>query len=358
MKRYTFISEMKTIALVLVVVAHCMLFYGDNPFWPELAGFQSPAVISVYGVIDASVIASFVMCSGFLLADSCARRKKPLWQMALDRTKRLLIPYYLYGALWLVPLYTLFDIKAFGRDKGTGFGQGLLAMVLGQFSDHLWFLWMLVWITLFFVLTRALLDRRRVWLLLVLTLAFALIDQYLLAQFPYFKLSQIAPYLLCFWLGACLYLYDEALEKLPKWSFACIGLLCLALIICYDVYQDGLTAVGASVPFGLTWGVKLLGAVMMYGFFRFFAQTKASEKLLASRAWVYSERHSLNIYLVNCPFNYLYFRLLYPRIGQHVLLCIVTNILLTFVSIYLTVWLQDLCKGLFRRVFPGKKRTT
>ncbi|MCR5476310.1 MAG: acyltransferase [Lachnospiraceae bacterium] len=357
MKRYTFISEMKTIALMLVVVSHCMLFYGDNMFWPELADFQSPAVIAIYGVIDASVLSAFMLASGFLLAASCAKKKRTMWQMALERTKRMLVPYYLYGALWLVPTYTFFDIVAFGREKGTGFWQGFVAMLLGQFSDHLWFLWLLIWIALFFVFTRALQDRKKVWILLVLTLVYALIVRYLLADFPYFKLSQVAPFLPCFWLGICLFQFEKEMEKIPQWGYVSIAVVCLALIVCYDNYQAAQAAAGVSLPYWVFWVVRFIGALMMYSFFRFFERTKVSEKLVATKAWIYTDRHSMNIYLLNCPFNYVYFRILYPRIGQNVFLCVMANIVLTFTSIYLTVWIQDLIKGLFRKIFPGRQQT-
>ena len=51
------------------------------------------------------------------------------------KTVRLLIPYFVYGTLWLVPTYTFFDIPNFGRDKGASLLDGYIAMALGKFSD-------------------------------------------------------------------------------------------------------------------------------------------------------------------------------------------------------------------------------
>ena len=158
-KRFDYISDLKTICLIGVVLGHCLLFYAGNPFFPETADFISSGAVLTGAFLDAALISSFVFCSGFLFANSISRKNRTVMQSLAERTKRLLIPYYIYGALWIVPLYTFFNIKCFGRPENAGYLEGYKYMLLGCFSDHLWFLWMLFWVSSAFILMKPLLTR-------------------------------------------------------------------------------------------------------------------------------------------------------------------------------------------------------
>ena len=192
-KNFGYISNIKTISLVGVVLFHCMLFYADNPFFPESADFASPVVEFLCNIFDASLIASFVFCSGFLYAYSISYKKRTLTESIIERAKRLIIPYYLYGAFWVVPLYTFFNINTFGRPEGAGYLTGYKFMLLGCFADHLWFLWMLFWVSLIFILMKPLLQKKYLPAVFLMTVILSLIDQIFLADVSYFKISQIAP---------------------------------------------------------------------------------------------------------------------------------------------------------------------
>lgn len=130
------ISETKTFAILLVIFYHCMLFYKNpSPFWPLNAGIASPGVITLTTFLGDCLVPSLVLCSGFLFLLSTRNHPRSRWEMLKNKVKRLIWPYFIYGALWLVPLYTFFDIPTFGRPLHTDFVSGFIAMCIGVFKD-------------------------------------------------------------------------------------------------------------------------------------------------------------------------------------------------------------------------------
>ncbi len=336
-KKNTAISELKVICLMLVIISHCVLFYVDNPYFLESADFSSHSVTFIYKLLDAVMVPGFVLASGFLFMNSLNRRNRSFGELVAERSKRLLVPYYIYGAIWLVPLYTLFDIRTFGRFEDLGLLAGCREMLLGNFSDHLWFLWMLVWVTLFFIVLKPLLSGKKLIITGILTFAAAVLVCRYLQWFPYFKLSQIGPYLICFFAGIVLRQTEEKSSGLSV--PACFGIAAVlqAAVIVYAVFS----------PAGYLWDFlfRLMGSVMMYFFFLGFSRTSLSDKMTSTKHWRFLEEKSMNIYLLNCPFMYLWFRVIYPYIGQHVYLTIICLVILSFASIFTAVWIQGKIKA-------------
>ena len=343
-KKNIAIAEMKVICLMLVIISHCVLFYVDNPYFLEGADFSSQAVTYFYKFLDAVMIPGFVLASGFLFANSLNRRSRSFGELIAERSKRLLIPYYIYGAIWLVPLYTLFDIRTFGRFDDLGLLAGYREMLLGNFSDYLWFLWMLFWVTLFFIILKPLLSGKRLIAAGLLALAAAVLVCEYLQWFPYFKLSQIGPYLICFFAGIVLFRADEKLCKLSVPACFGIAAVLLAAVIVYI----------AASPSHYLWDFlfRLTGSVMTYFFFLGFSRTALSDKMRETKLWQFLEAKSLNIYLLNCPFMYLWFRLIYPYTGTRVLLTIICLTILSFASIFIAVWIQDRIRS---ALFKGRE---
>lgn len=338
-RRFNYISDMKTVALLGVVLGHCMLFFAGNPFFPETAGFTSSWVVWICTFLDASLIAGFVFCSGFLFANSLSRKNRTVLQCLANRTKRFLVPYYLYGALWIVPLYTFFDISCFGRPENAGYLTGYLYMLLGCFSDHLWFLWMIFWVAAAFILMKPLLTKKLLPLTFLLSVALALIVQYFLADFPYFKLSQTAPYFICYFAGICVYYFIEKIEKIPVSAMLVLAVIFFAGSMCYNQ--------AAAVHFSLEWLCKLCGALTVFCFFTALDRFAFVKKIRENKLWKYTEAHSMQMYLFNCPFVYLYFRLLKP-LSSYTLLCVLVNFIITMLTLYAIVWIQDKVKTIFR----------
>ena len=137
--RYSYISFAKVIGITGVTLYHCIVFFLGSPFVPLQAGETSKIVIYINPIFDALFVPGFMLCSGFLFAKGAKSGKRSYGKTLWERLTRLLIPYYVVGTVWLVPMYTIFDIPCYGRPEHAGFLEGFKAMLLGQFSDHLWF---------------------------------------------------------------------------------------------------------------------------------------------------------------------------------------------------------------------------
>ena len=324
-KRFNYISDTKAVCLLGVILFHCMLFYADNPFFPERADFISKPVVVICSILDSTVVEGFVFCSGFLYVNSAFGKSKTVFQDIYSKVRRLIVPYLLMGTFWLVPLYTFFDITTFGRTKGMGYLEGYKYMLLGVFSDHLWFLLMLFWVSVIFILMKPLiLDKKFLPISGAVTLAAAFLVKFPLSGFPYYKFNQIPPYLLCYYLGICAWHFRDKLEALP----AKADLLISALLFPLTVFYNDLSA--KSFVWG--WICRSAGAVMMLFIFLGFYRLNISERLGKKGFWLYMQRHSFYLYLFNLPFSYLFFRLFYPLVGHMTFLCILLNFIMCMLA--------------------------
>ena len=336
MKRYEHISGIKTFCLLIVIISHCMLFYADEAMFALSADFSSPVVKRLCAFLDVTVMAAFVFCSGFLYAAGLFRGRSGKEEILL-RIRRLILPYYIYGSLWLVPLYTLFDIKSYGRPENAGLIKGYAYMAMGIFADHLWFLWMLFWVNLFFILIRQFLEGKKLVVGAALSTVFVCADVYLLKDVSCFKLSQVAPYVFCCFAGVVFFYLDERIGKLPAFLKGGTGALLFLLIAFYSQNKPESRV--------LFYAMKMLSGIMFYFIFVFLAGTGFFKKLEGSRIYGYLNKYCVDIYIFSLPPIYLFFKLIYPYIGRNVVLCIVVNAALTMTAVVLIIWCRERIRG-------------
>ena len=333
--RFEYITDTKTAAVVLVVLLHCMLFFATEDYYSERASYSSSTVEYLSNILNSSLVSSLVCCSGFLFAHSVLAKGKTAGALVKSRSSRLLLRYYLYGALWLVPLYTLFDISCWGREYGDSWLESYKSMALGVFSDHLWFLLMLYWVSLVFIFMIPLLRKDLIIVMGLITLGLAVIIE-LFCTFEYFKISQISTYLPCFFIGICLYRYRDKIEKIPT---GVLWVLTGCFFITTLFYQSM-----ADVHFSLYWLFKACGAVFMVLLFMSLDRIPLLVKVREDGVVDFARKNSLTLYLLNCPFIYIYFRMLAPLTEENIIICVLANFVLSMISLLIMAWLIELCK--------------
>ena len=342
------ISETKTFAILLVVFYHCMHFYKNpSPFWPLTASIASPSVITLAAFLKDCLVPSLILCSGFLFLLSTRNHPRSRWEMLKKKVKRLIWPYFIYGALWLVPLYTFFDIPTMGRPLHADFVSGFLAMCMGIFTDHLWFLLPLFWATLFFIIIRNLLDGKKLILSGALTVIAAVCIELFLSHIHYYCISESGPFFIVFFVGILLYHFNEKIEKWNSKIYCIISLALFAvlgLIIYSNIHNTVVSYIG-----------DISGALLFYFIFMAVSRTSFSDKLNQSRFYNFCESRSMNIYLLNCPFMHIYFILLNPLIGTNVFLTILCLCILSYPSIFIAVWIQNKLKIVLVNKIPIQK---
>ena len=340
-RRFEFITDAKTAAVFGVVLLHCMLFFATEDYYTERAAYSSDVVEFLCNILNSSLVSSLVCCSGFLFAFGVLSRGKTVPGLIKSRSRKLLLRYYLYGALWLVPLYTLFDISCWGRDKGASLLDSYKSMVLGVFSDHLWFLLMLFWVTLVFILMIPLLRKDLIPVIGIIAVGLAVVIE-LFCTFEYFKISQISTYLPCYFVGICLYRYMDKIKKIPT---PALWVLTGCFFVTTLFYQRL-----ADVHFALYWLFKAFGAVFIVLLFMALDRIPKLAGIRDVPVISFARKQSMRLYLLNCPFIYIYFRLLEPVTGHNIVVCVLANYVLTMISLYIMAWLIEVVKTRAGRV--------
>ena len=141
-----------------------------------------------------------------------------------------------------------------------------------------------------------------------------------------------------------LYHFNEEIEKWSSKIYYLIA-LCLLAILMITIFNYIPNTIFRYVQ-------DILGGLMFYFIFLGFSRTSLSDRLNSSRFYGFCESHSMNIYLLNCPFMQIYFILLYPIIGTNILLTILCLLILSYPSIFIAVWVQDRLKKALIQTIP------
>lgn len=331
MNKYNYIDFVKTIAMFLVIVAHCTLFFSDNEFWFIKAEQESIVLSWISKFVVLSVVPIFTFASGFLLQLSLQKNKVSIVDLIRKKAVHLFIPYFIYGILWLVPTYTFFDIPSFGRDKGASLIDGYKAMALGQFSDVAWFLLMLFWVTVIWILLKELLRKENLIYGAMVSAVLYFVMHFYLGQIDYYKISQIDIYIIVFFVGAAFfYVSDIVYNTAPKWLLI-VGSL-VGMIPCVFLAQL------STERYILECILKIVIPVLFLTFSMGLCRTNVIGKLEKTAVYNWLRKNSLYIYLLQAPGVYIVFGIIYPLIGSNALLCfLVLFTLTTLIDVILTL---------------------
>lgn len=344
MKKYNYIDFMKTMAMFLVIVAHCALFFSGNEFWLVKAEQENIILRWISKFVVLSVVPIFTFASGFLLQLSLQKNKGSIVDLIRKKAVHLCIPYFIYGILWLVPTYTFFDIPSFGRDKGASLIDGYKAMALGQFSDVAWFLLMLFWVTLIWILLKELLKKENLIYGAMVSAVLYFVVHFYLGQIDYYKISQIDIYIIVFFVGAAFfYVSDIVYNTVPEWLLI-VGSL-VGMIPCVFLAQL------STERYILECILKIVIPVLFLTFSMGLCRTNVIVKLEETAVYNWLRKNSLYIYLLQAPGVYIVFGIIYPIIGSNALLCfLLLFILTTLIDVILTL-IYVFIKGKILHVF-------
>lgn len=321
MKKYNYIDLMKTMGMFIVVAVHCTLFYSGNDFWPIRAEQESAILSWLSNAILVSSVPIFVFAAGFLLQVSLQNKKNSTAQLIRKKAVRLLIPYFIYGALWLVPTYTLFDIPSYGRDKGASLLAGYKAMALGEFSDVAWFLMMLFWVTLIWVLLNGLLSRKNIIYGAAVSVLLYLAAHFLLVQVDYFKLSQIDIYIVVFFAGAALFCLIDYLEK--RSTVVLIVSSSVGIVACAFLAQL------SPEMYFLDCLLRIVSPALLLILCMGLCRTGVIARMEQTPTYNWLRKNSLYMYLLQAPGMYVVFKLVNPVLGANAILCFLVQFVLT-----------------------------
>ena len=295
------ITLQKTLCLLGVLFTHAVLpFTEDGHFWKLYADERSAAATALASFFGAVLIPSIIFASGFLLAHSLEHRQRTLREHLARRAGRLLRPWLLTALFWLVPLYTLFDLPAYNRPLHAALLEGYSVSLRGLFADHLWFLLVLFWVTLFWLLLLPVVRRTNQAAGLLIALAAATVMHCFGGGLTWFCFWEISAPLLFFYLGCLAYWRRERVDALlMRFPAPLLFVLGAALAVCSTL---------SSVPFAVTCLVSTVGCVFSYLLSLMLAR-KGHQTLRAFAAYRYFEEHSFRFYLFHMPTSLLAFKI-------------------------------------------------
>lgn len=359
--RYSYISFAKALGITGITLYHCLVFFLGSPFVPLQAEHSSEFVKFVNPFFDGLFVPGFIFCSGFLFAKGAYSGKRSYGKTIWERLTRLLVPYYIVGTIWLVPMYTIFDIPCFGRPEHAGFLEGYKTMALGQFSDHLWFLWGLFWTSLIFCLILPLCRKPKLhpYVFVIIT-AVSVLEHYFVTGIPYFKLFSADSYNWVFFAGMVCYFYRYHffVEKRSNvWVVFGVNVILFNALIFFS--KTPLYERYSQYLFALSWLKYASGGFCIFLTAVLLERHALMEKIFRTKFWDYTYRHNLLLYLFNLPLPHLFFILFYQKLSLPAWATILLVTVCTFPSLYLLVGivgkLQNLAEKAFRHIVSPKK---
>jgi peptidoglycan/LPS O-acetylase OafA/YrhL len=298
-------SLLKTLCLLGVIFFHAAFSFTEpdpGGFWKIYADRQSEVAVFFCFWGGLIIIPSFMLASGYLSALSAERRRRSVPAYIADRAKRLLVPWFLLTVVWMVPLYTLFDIPVYNRPEGYILAQTYLVGLTGLFTDHLWFLLVLFWVSVFFAALRPLANRLGGLLVPALALVAALLVNEYGHLLTWYALWETSGPLIWFGLGTVLCRYRNGIGKALARRPLTLTLFGLNLVLFV------VTALFVAQTTPIYWLTCCLGALTAFQVCLHLARFHG--RLRGFWPYRYFEDNALRFYLFHMPGVYLTYRTL------------------------------------------------
>ena len=319
---YPHIALLKTKCLFLVVAMHCVMFFATPfPFWKLYADAPQPFADILTAISGTTLIQCFMMASGFLFAAAWDSGKRTPLQHLLHRGRRLLLPWFGVGMLWVAPLYWLFSIPAFAHPADATLLETWKSVALGLFNDHLWFLLVLFWVTIFWIIALTVLKKcghDTVAAGGMVALIAALCMQNYGQWIQWYCLWEVSTFILCYYLGIAIFRNHETIDALCRKRPLALAVALLAMIILLWPY--------AFAPVS-GWAVSLLCALLGYHLFLLTGGLYPLLQSISLFAWF--ERNGFRFYLFHLPTPLLVFMWLYKPLQLPPVAFVLLNIAIT-----------------------------
>lgn len=287
-------SVLKALTVILVVVGHVTVFYS---YLGGAIPYPRNALLNLLTRwIYLFHMQLFMFLSGAVY-HACIKAGKygSFPAFLLNKKKRLLVPYFVFGALNVAPVMILLGITS--QSYPEYLYRGIL---LCWNNRHLWFLVTLYAIFVAVRLFKPLLDRWpwMIWGLFAGSLALLTVSGRFPSGFSLYNITRM----LGFFLAG--YVYDQYRERLHPFVGKCWPLAVLALGGTLFFLRRG------------TGPVTTQAAAFCGIWFALFAVQHLPDRFRASKALAFLHRNAMGIYLFHPMFNYCIFWLL-KDLGMH-----------------------------------------
>lgn len=186
--RVSFITLLQAVGIILVIVGHATrIFYYPGGWYYHLPDVQSDLFNTLTRVIYTFHMPLFVFLSGYLCERTLSKNSS-IKKFIIKRFKRLFIPYWVWGLLYSVPIWIYLKFP----------DANYKTFAIGKVMGHLWFLPLLLEVTLIYLILR-LLSRKFNFIILIglISLQFLNFERY-----DCFAIFRIPEFLTYYFIGA------------------------------------------------------------------------------------------------------------------------------------------------------------
>ena len=204
-KKFNEITLLKMLALLSVLFFHCYRpFFGSGSYWKVVIDGNLDYLSWLLHFNKLFDVHCLFFCSGFLFFMTRAAGNRSVKDQLVKRVKRIVVPYFQVGLLYLIPLYTIFSIPSGLHLASDSLLEGYEKFCTMMFSEHLWFLQILLIINVICLLTHFA-AKRWFWLLLTGSFLLTLLFNWALKGVYFMSLQSLSDNLFIFVLGGGIY---------------------------------------------------------------------------------------------------------------------------------------------------------
>lgn len=288
-QRLTQIENIRTLAILLVVLGHSIILYSSDWNLYETTR-QVPFFDWIKKIIDIIQMPLFFSISGYLFV--LTHRRKRIRKLVKDKWIRLMVPYLGIGFLWMLPIRIGVRYKGYENNSVIDI---ILKFLTANDVGHLWFLPALF---LSFLLSEVLLSivecipvlKNFGGIILLFTGGVLYLQGYRIG-FRYGPLLSAFNYLIWFALGYCLNIYKMYVQNIYKINLIKKTLVWAnVLLLCYVMNKDSI-------------------CVMISNMFRAMFIINVYEMIPEKTCNIIQriDRNSFGIYLFHSPLVYITF---------------------------------------------------
>lgn len=311
----------KTILMLIVVIYHCLLFWGGNWFTVIEPSVVIPSSVYFSGWLSTFHVYCFVLTSGYLY--SFLRFEKHKYQhfgkFVKSKTFRLLIPFVFVSAIWAIPIGQVF--------YHLSLKEIITKYLLGVAPSQLWFLLMLFWVFVLVWICSNRIHRSIIFSVIfsITTYTFGLVGSHFIND--YFQILTACQFVLFFVLGMKLRdAHSNGKLVNLKWYFLVVLFVFDVLIYIFKIRffpKDGVLYTCVEMIIELV--LNIIGSLLVFYLLQAIANKIGYIKLSNNNWYMMLAKSSMIIYLFHQQLIYISISLFNSLINPYL------NMLINFV---------------------------
>ncbi len=225
--KYNEMTLLKILALASVLFFHCYRpFLGEGIHWKVVIPDGNPTLVDwlshLYTFNKVFDVHCLFFCSGFLYFMTMSSGTRTVLEQLIRRSRRIIVPYLTVGLLYFVPLYTIFSVPSGVHQANDSLWAGYWEFLTMHFSDHMWFLQIMLVITVIVLLLNNAFKRFFLPLLLGCFLMTFVFNRYL-GDIFFMSLCSMSDNLFLFVLGGAAFRWFSYFKSSANWIIMAVS---------------------------------------------------------------------------------------------------------------------------------------